>query len=147
MEFVISDKYQERFHWDLTPAKVFNDHTIDGSEVTTAASIARQLNCCAMNVLRTAKTNPCWSTPIPYLAVPAARLESKRFKGLIDITRFYQVSRKLECFTGSRGPGKWVGFEGNDPGLANPDERHGIEWPALLERSYRLCIGNRGSQI
>ena len=30
MEFVISGKDHERFHWDLTPAKVFNDHTIDG---------------------------------------------------------------------------------------------------------------------
>lgn len=81
MEFVISDKDHEQFNWDLTPAKVFNDHTIDGSEVTTAASIARQLNCCAMNVLRTAKTNPYCSTPIPIWPFPLRGCSQSVSKG------------------------------------------------------------------
>lgn len=29
-----------------------------------------------------------------------------------------------------------MGFEGNDPGLANPDERHGIEWAGFIFENH-----------
>ena len=139
MEFVISAKDHERFNWDTTPAKVFNDHTIDGGGSYNSSFYRSSIELLRDERFTDGKNEPVLVYGDPYLAVPAAGLESKRFKGLIDITRFYQVSRKLECFTGqkgSRGDDSWVGFEGDDPKLANPDERHGIEWAGFIFENH-----------
>ena len=139
MEFVISAKDHERHNWDLTPAKVFNDHTIDGGGNYDSSFYRSSIELLRDERFTDGRNEPVLVNADPYFAVPAAGMSSKRFKGVIDITRFYQISRKLKCFTGqkgSRGEHSWVGFEGDDLKLANPDERHGIEWAGFIFENH-----------
>ncbi len=62
----------------------------------------------------------------------------KRYKGKIDLTKFYAVARQRRIFPGQRGyaSGTWIGFEGDAVESQDPNERHGIEWLGAIYEAH-----------
>ncbi|MHB8969120.1 MAG: hypothetical protein ACYC3X_04125 [Pirellulaceae bacterium] len=72
------------------------------------------------------------------VVIPDGGLPRKRVRGSLDLTRFYVLSRQQECFPGQKcqAGDAWVGFEGDDPQLSDPQERHGIEWIGFIFENH-----------
>ncbi|HEY5139533.1 MAG TPA: hypothetical protein VIJ25_09510, partial [Methylococcales bacterium] len=141
MEYMICGKHQTAHLWNTTPAEVLNSYAVDGGANDTHGWYRASIEMLRDERFTDAKSSshPVLIQADPYIEVPeGGGLKPTRVKGVIDLTRYYEISRKLGCFPGqkSKQGDQWLGFEGSDPQKANRNESHGIEWVGVVFENH-----------
>jgi hypothetical protein len=139
-EFMIAAKNQTARPWNLTPCPVVNCYAVDGGGAYNFAWYRTSID--MLRDERFTGNDPSL-TPVlregdSFVAIPDGGLPRTRLRGSIDLTRFYALSRQMGCFPGQKcqAGDAWVGFEGDDPRLSDPEERHGIEWVGFIFENH-----------
>ena len=139
-EFMVAGKSQSARPWNLTPCEFFNAYAVDGGGGYDFAWYRTSIELLRDERFRGAQ-EPCELTVwhgSRYVEIPDGGLPPTRLQGEIDLTRYYALARRHECFPGQKHEigTAWAGFSGGDPDRANPFEQHGVEWVGLLFENH-----------